>query len=100
MHNFFLSAGVVLIALMVPVLYRVVRGPTAIDRIVAVNLIGTKTAVLLIVIGTLYHRVDMFVDFALAYAMLNFIGSLAAARYYHKMKQRGMADPKGETENG
>ncbi len=100
METFFLSAGVVLIALMVPVLYRVVSGPTAIDRIVAVNLIGTKTAVLLIVIGTIFNRVDMYVDFALAYALLNFIGSLAAARYYHKMKQRGMLDPEVETENG
>jgi multisubunit Na+/H+ antiporter MnhF subunit len=56
-----------------------------IDRIVAANVIGTKTAVLLIIIGTVYNNVAMFVDFALAYALLNFIGSLAASRYCHKM---------------
>ena len=54
-------------------------GPTAIDRIVAVNVIGTKTTVLLVIIGMIFERVGMFVDFALTYALLNFIGSLAAA---------------------
>jgi multicomponent Na+:H+ antiporter subunit G len=63
--------------LMVPVFYRVIVGPTSIDRVVAINMIGTKTAVLLIVIGQIFGRVDMFVDFALAYALLNFIGSIA-----------------------
>ena len=79
MNTFFIVVGCVLLALMLPVLYRVVIGPTAIDRIVAANVIGTKTAVMLIVIGSVLDRnqvrVDMFVDFALAYALLNFIGS-------------------------
>ena len=74
----------ILLFLMIPALIRVVIGPTPIDRIVAVNVIGTKTAVLLVIIGTIYQRVDMFVDFALAYALLNFVGSLAVSRYLHK----------------
>lgn len=78
--------GIVLFLLIAPALYRVVAGPTAIDRIVAVNVIGTKTAVLLVVIGVAFRRVEMFVDFALAYALLNFIGSLAAARYLHRSR--------------
>lgn len=93
MSGFFIFVGCALLALMLPVLYRVVAGPTAIDRIVAVNVIGTKTAVLLVVIGTILDRnqnqVAMFVDFALAYALLNFIGSLAAARFFHRMKGHG-----------
>ena len=80
--------GLVLVALMLPVMYRVVTGPTAIDRIVAANVIGTKTAILLVVIGAIFERVEMFVDFAIAYALLNFIGSLAVARYFHRMKNR------------
>ena len=76
--------GIALFVLMLPALWRVIRGPTAIDRIVAVNIIGTKTAVLLVVIGQKFERVGMFVDFALAYALLNFIGSLAASRFLHK----------------
>lgn len=70
---------------MLPILYRIIVGPTAIDRIVAVNMIGTKTMVLLIIIGMLFKRVDMFVDFALTYALLNFIGSLAAARFFDRV---------------
>lgn len=77
-------AGFALFILMLPALWRVIKGPTAIDRIVAVNIIGTKTAVLLVIIGQKFGQVDMFVDFALAYALLNFIGSLAASRFLHK----------------
>ncbi|MEM7145991.1 MAG: monovalent cation/H+ antiporter complex subunit F [Verrucomicrobiota bacterium] len=86
MGEFFIWAGVALLGLMVPALYRVSTGPTAIDRIVAINVIGTKTAVLLVIIGSIFGQVGMFVDFALAYALLNFIGSLAAARYLHRTR--------------
>lgn len=85
MHGFFMGVGIVMFLLMLPALLLVVKGPTVIDRIVAANVIGTKTAVLLIIIGTIYGDVGMFVDFALAYALLNFIGSLAASRYCHKL---------------
>jgi multicomponent Na+:H+ antiporter subunit F len=85
MENFFILTGVAIFALMLPILYRIIIGPTAIDRIVAVNMIGTKTMVLLIIIGMLFKRVDMFVDFALTYALLNFIGSLAAARFFDRV---------------
>jgi len=67
-------------------LYRAVVGPTVLDRMIGVNAIGSKTTVLLILIGLLYRRVDMFVDIAMAYAMLNFIAVLAASRYFHKRK--------------
>ncbi|MDF1823527.1 MAG: monovalent cation/H+ antiporter complex subunit F [Verrucomicrobiales bacterium] len=73
---------------MIPSMWRIMVGPTALDRIVAVNVIGTKTAVLLVIIGVIFERVEMFVDFALAYALLNFTGSLAAARFLHRTKDR------------
>jgi multicomponent Na+:H+ antiporter subunit F len=85
MLNFFVWVGVAILALMVPIIYRIIIGPTAIDRIVAVNVIGTKTTVLLIIIGMCFERVEMFVDFALTYALLNFIGSLAAARFFDRV---------------
>mgnify|MGYP003913455201 CR=1 FL=1 len=66
--------------------YRALFGPTVLDRLVGVNAIGSKTIVILILIGLLYKRVDMFVDIALAYAMLNFIAVLAASRYFQKQK--------------
>ena len=81
-----ICAGLGLFLMMVPVIYRIIKGPTAIDRIVAVNVIGTKTAVLLIIIGALFDNVSMFVDFAIAYAALNFLGSLAASRYFNRTR--------------
>jgi multicomponent Na+:H+ antiporter subunit F len=71
---------------MVLSLYRAIFGPTVLDRLIGANAIGSKTVVLLIFIGFIYHRVDMFVDIALAYALLNFIAVLAASRYFQKRK--------------
>ena len=51
---------------------------------------------LLVVIGVVFKQVGMFVDFALAYALLNFTGSIAAARYLHRAAQRGGDAPSGE----
>ena len=84
--HFSIGVGLALFVFMLPAMWRMSVGPTALDRIVAVNVIGTKTAVLLVVIGVVFHRVEMFVDFALAYVLLNFTGSLAAARFLHKTK--------------
>ena len=86
MQHVFLYSGVLLGLLMLASLYRGVMGPTVLDRLVGVNAIGSKTSTLLILIGLIYQRVDMFVDIALAYAMLNFIAVLAAARYFQKKK--------------
>lgn len=84
MDEYFILPGIILLLIMLPLFYRVIVGPTAFDRIMAVNIIGTKTTLLLIFIGTIYQRVEMFVDFAMTYALLNFIASLAAAKYFHK----------------
>ena len=93
MDDFFLGCGLFLGALMMLSLYRGIFGPTVLDRMIGVNAIGTKTTVLLIFIGLLYHRVDMFVDIALAYALLNFIAVLAASRYFQKRKGLHYEEP-------
>lgn len=90
MQTVFLYSGIFLGLLMLLSLYRAVAGPTVLDRLVGVNAIGSKTTALLVLIGLLYRRVDMFVDIALAYAMLNFIAVLAASRYFQK--QKGLYD--------
>jgi len=84
--SFLLFAGLHLCLVMLLSLYRAVVGPTILDRLIGVNAIGSKTTVLLILIGLLYQRVDMFIDIALAYAMLNFIAVLAASRFFQKRK--------------
>jgi multicomponent Na+:H+ antiporter subunit F len=86
MENVILYSGVALAVIMAVSLYRTVVGPTILDRLMGVNAIGSETTVLLIIIGILYRKVDMFIDIALAYALLNFIAVLAAARYFHKKK--------------
>lgn len=87
METVFISTGVGLCILMLLTLIRALMGPTAIDRIVCVNVIGTKTTVLLIIIGIIYGRLEMFVDIALAYALLNFIATIAASRYFQHHKE-------------
>jgi len=84
--NLFFYGGLFLSVLMLLSLYRAVFGPTVLDRLIGVNAIGSKTTALLILVGFIYHRVDMFVDIALAYALLNFIAVLAASRYFQKKK--------------
>ncbi|RJP82098.1 MAG: pH regulation protein F [Desulfobacteraceae bacterium] len=93
MDAFFLYSSIYLSAVMVLSLYRAIFGPTVLDRLIGVNAIGSKTTALLVLIGLVYHRVDMFVDIALAYAMLNFIAVLGASRYFQKIK--GLYDEPG-----
>ena len=82
MSSFVFASGIVLILLMVVVMYRLVVGPTVVDRLVAVNILGTKTIVLLVIMGLVFGRVEMFIDISLGYGLLNFIASIAAARYF------------------
>lgn len=86
MSTLFLYMAWGLCVLMLVSMYRVLFGPTVLDRLIGANAIGSKTVVLLLLIGFLFERIDMFVDIALAYAFLNFIAVLAASRYFHKRK--------------
>ncbi len=96
MEVFFLASGICLIALMLVLLVRAIIGPTVIDRILAVNVIGTKTTILILISGAIFGRLDMFVDIALAYALLNFIVSLAAARFFERHHVAPEVDTGGE----
>ena len=86
MNSFFLIVLITLVAMMVVYLYRVVRGPSVFDRVLGLNGISTKAIVLLVVIGTVYERVDMFVDISTGYALLNLVGALAIAKF---LEERG-----------
>ena len=65
-------------------LYRVLQGPTIFDRVLGLNGISTKAIILLIVMGTYFERVDMFVDISTGYALLNLVGALAVAKYLER----------------
>ena len=95
--NALIVIGCLLIALMLPLLYRAVVGPTTIDRMIGVNIIGTKTTILLLIIGLIFHRIDMFIDLALTYALLNFLASLAAARLVERLGHRAQLEEMEES---
>jgi len=61
-------------------LVRGIRGPTVFDRILAVNMFGTKTVLLIAVGGYFMHRPE-FIDLALVYALVNFIGTIAVCKF-------------------
>ena len=61
-------------------LIRAVLGPTTYDRILAVNMAGTKTVLLIAVIGFMTGRPD-FIDLALIYVFLNFITTIAILKF-------------------
>jgi len=84
MNDFFLGSSLILGFLVFLCLYRGIWGPGFLNRLVAINVIGTKTVVILALMGFVYQRIDMFVDTCLGYALLNFIGTLAAAKYLER----------------
>ena len=80
--------ALVLLAVLIGVyLYRVLKGPTIFDRVLGLNGISTKAIILLVLIGSYFERVDMFVDIATGYALLNLVGALAVAKY---LEQKGL----------
>ncbi len=95
MSAFFLFVLTTLAALMLVYLYRVVRGPTVFDRVLGLNGISTKAIVLIVVIGTIFERVDMFVDISTGYALLNLVGALAVAKF---LEERGAQVEEREAE--
>jgi len=61
--------------------WRIVRGPRVYNRLLATGAVGTNAIALLALTGFIFERPEMFVDLALTYALLNFIGTVAAAKY-------------------
>jgi multicomponent Na+:H+ antiporter subunit F len=78
----------IFIALLISLpLYRVLKGPTVYDRVIGAGLIGTNTIILLAFVGFIYQRLDMFIDLAVVYALLNFVGTIAAAKYLERKRK-------------
>ncbi len=64
-------------------LLRMLKGPTTVDRAVAVDTTATITTALLVLLGFIFRRY-VYLDVALVYAVLTFIGSVAIARYLER----------------
>ena len=81
MTQFFLIIGVGMCVLVLLCLYRATYGPTVLNRAAGISAIGTKTLIILLLMGVIYQRIDMFIDISMVYALLNFIGCLVLAKY-------------------
>lgn len=87
MKLFFFCVLLVLAVLIGVYLYRVLQGPTIFDRVLGLTGISTKAIILLVLMGVVFERVDMFVDISTGYALLNLVGALAVAKY---LEQKGL----------
>ena len=86
-----------LLITMLLALVRAFAGPTLYDRILAVNAFGTKTVLMIAVLGFLMGRPE-FLDIALLYALINFIGTIAVLKFfrYGDLGRAGGRDEGGE----
>ena len=77
----YLAAVAAILVVMILAVVRALLGPTLYDRILAVNMFGTKTVLLIAVLGMVAGRFD-FIDIALVYALINFISIIAVLRFF------------------
>jgi multicomponent Na+:H+ antiporter subunit F len=94
----FLAATVAILITIALAIVRGLLGPTVYDRILAVNMIGTKTVLLISVITVSIGRTD-FLDIAMVYALINFIGTLAVLKVFESGDLGSGPDPEGEPES-
>jgi multicomponent Na+:H+ antiporter subunit F len=90
----YLLVSIAILITMVLALVRALLGPSVYDRVLAVNVFGTKTVLLLAVIAFLYGRPD-FLDLALAYALINMVGILAVLEFFQD-RSRGEPEKDGD----
>ena len=98
----FAAATAALVVAMLMALLRALLGPSVYDRVLAVNSFGTMTMLMISVLGFLAGRPD-FVDIALLYALINFIGTLAVLklfRYGDMARAGGRPDLRGGEKGG
>lgn len=84
----FFAAAIVLLCTMAVALVLLFKGPSLYDRVLAANIFGTKTVLLIVVIGFVTGRPD-FVDIAIVYALINFISTIAILKFF---RYRAMGD--------
>ena len=78
----FAVATLAILVVMAMLLVRAFIGPTFTDRILAVNSVGTAIVLLIALLGFLTSRPE-FLDIALLYALINFVGTLAILKFFN-----------------
>lgn len=87
MTQFFLVLGVGMCVLVLLCLYRATYGPNVLNRAAGISAIGTKTLIILLLMGVIYGRIEMFIDISMVYALLNFIGTVVLAKYLERTEE-------------
>lgn len=77
----FIAGVVALLVTMALTLWRTLLGPSLFDRLLAVNSFGTKTVLLIAVYGFMTGRPE-FLDIALCYSLINFVGTIAVLKFF------------------
>ena len=93
--NEFVIATAVLLAITSVSFYRLIVGPRIYNRLLAAGAIGTNAIAILAIMGYIFGRPDMYVDLALTYALLNFIGTVAVSKYLETHPEEAELDPEG-----
>jgi len=88
MSSFLLVVTVFIAVLTAVSMYRVAVGKTIFDRIIAAGLVGTNGFIILVMIGFLFERISMFIDIAIAYALLNFVIIIVLGKYFDRGGER------------
>lgn len=88
MSTFLLGTTIFITIITATCLYRIAVGKTIFDRIIAAGLVGTNGFILLILIGFLFERIDMFIDIAIAYALLNFVVIIVLGKYFDRVREK------------
>jgi len=83
----YIVVSIAILITMAMALARGILGPSVYDRVLAVNMFGTKTVLFLSILAFLYGRPD-FLDLALTYALINFIGVLAVLEFFQNAQIR------------
>ncbi|MFC7213345.1 cation:proton antiporter [Saliphagus sp. GCM10025308] len=80
LSEIFLAAAAVFVVLAIVMFYRAVAGPTTQDRLLAVNVLGTNTVVILALLSVALEQ-PWYLDIALIYALLNFLMAIAISKF-------------------
>lgn len=89
MSQFFLGFTIAVGVLIAVNVHRVVIGPTIHDRLIGVNVVGVNAVLLLVLLGVVFDRLEMFIDLAIVYALLSFVSFIAMGKYFERSQREG-----------
>ncbi|MFW5976667.1 MAG: monovalent cation/H+ antiporter complex subunit F [Bacillota bacterium] len=76
-------SSIVLAILILVSFIRGIVGPTSLDRNIVINIIGTKTVIIMVLMSFIYEEL-YFIDVAMVYALISFIATISVAKYLER----------------